>query len=85
MISDGRIVGAVVVFRDITERRSTENQLQSALEELKVLKDRLEEQNAYLQEEIHIEHNFREIVGQSEPIKKSSSRSTSLPPPMPAC
>ncbi|MFU2326073.1 sigma 54-interacting transcriptional regulator [Pseudomonas sp. NFX98] len=70
VISDGRIVGAVVVFRDITERRSTENQLQSALEELKVLKDRLEEQNAYLQEEIHIEHNFREIVGQSEPIKK---------------
>jgi PAS domain S-box-containing protein len=70
VISDGQIVGAVVVFRDITERRSTENQLQSALEELKVLKERLEEQNAYLQEEIHIEHNFREIVGQSEPIKK---------------
>jgi len=70
VISEGRIVGAVVVFRDITERRSTEIQLQSALEELKVLKERLEEQNAYLQEEIHIEHNFREIVGQSEPIKK---------------
>jgi PAS domain S-box-containing protein len=70
VISDGRIVGAVVVFRDITERRSTENQLQSALDELKVLKNRLEEQNAYLQEEIHIEHNFREIVGQSEPILK---------------
>ncbi|MHC8286216.1 sigma 54-interacting transcriptional regulator [Pseudomonas sp. XS1P51] len=70
VISDGQIVGAVVVFRDITERRSTENQLQSALAELKVLKERLEEQNAYLQEEIHIEHNFREIVGQSEPIIK---------------
>ena len=70
VISEGRIVGGVVVFRDITERRSTEIQLQNALEELKVLKERLEEQNAYLQEEIHIEHNFREIVGQSEPIKK---------------
>jgi PAS domain S-box-containing protein len=70
VISDGRIAGAVVVFRDITERRNTENQLQSALDELKVLKHRLEEQNAYLQEEIHIEHNFREIVGQSEPILK---------------
>ncbi|MGV8920259.1 MAG: sigma 54-interacting transcriptional regulator [Pseudomonas sp.] len=70
VISEGRIAGAVVVFRDITERRNTENQLQSALEELKVLKERLEEQNAYLQEEIHIEHNFREIVGQSEPILK---------------
>ncbi|MGY2680721.1 sigma 54-interacting transcriptional regulator [Pseudomonas tolaasii] len=70
VISDGRIVGAVVVFRDITERRATENQLHNALEELKVLKQRLEDQNAYLQEEIHIEHNFREIVGQSAPILK---------------
>ncbi|WP_122859753.1 sigma 54-interacting transcriptional regulator, partial [Pseudomonas viridiflava] len=70
VITDGRIAGAVVVFRDITERRNTERQLQSALEELKVLKHRLEEQNAYLQEEIHTEHNFREIVGQSEPILK---------------
>ncbi|WP_025859347.1 sigma 54-interacting transcriptional regulator [Pseudomonas sp. CHM02] len=70
VISDGRIVGAVVVFRDITERRTTENQLHNALEELKVLKQRLEDQNAYLQEEIHIEHNFREIVGQSAPILK---------------
>ena len=70
VIADGRIVGAVVVFRDITERRNTEHQLQNALKELNVLKHRLEEQNAYLQEEIHIEHNFREIVGQSEPILK---------------
>jgi PAS domain S-box-containing protein len=70
VISDGRIAGAVVVFRDITERRTTENQLHNALEELKVLKQRLEDQNAYLQEEIHIEHNFREIVGQSTPILK---------------
>ncbi|WP_444756664.1 sigma 54-interacting transcriptional regulator [Pseudomonas sp. A014] len=70
VISDSRLVGAVVVFRDITERRTTELQLQTALEELKQLKARLEEQNAYLQEEIHIEHNYREIVGQSEPILK---------------
>jgi PAS domain S-box-containing protein len=70
VISDSRIVGAVVVFRDITERRTTELQLQSALAELQALKQRLEEQNAYLQEEIHIEHNYRDIVGQSDPILK---------------
>ncbi|WP_411389169.1 sigma 54-interacting transcriptional regulator [Pseudomonas sp. MPB23] len=70
VISDGRLVGAVVVFRDITERRTTELQLHNALEELQLLKVRLEEQNAYLQEEIQIEHNYREIVGQSEPILK---------------
>lgn len=70
VISEGRIVGSVVVFRDITERRSTELQLQNALGELRELKQRLEQQNAYLQEEISIEHNYREIVGQSEPILK---------------
>lgn len=70
VIADSRVVGAVVVFRDITERRTTELQLQNALDELKQLKVRLEEQNAYLQEEIHIEHSYREIVGQSEPIRK---------------
>ncbi|WP_447785009.1 sigma 54-interacting transcriptional regulator [Pseudomonas germanica] len=70
VISDSRIVGAVVVFRDITERRTTELQLQNALAELQALKQRLEEQNAYLQEEIHIEHNYRDIVGQSDPILK---------------
>lgn len=70
VISDGRLVGAVVVFRDITERRTTELQLNTALEELRQLKERLEKQNAYLQEEIHTEHHYREIVGQSEPILK---------------
>ena len=70
VIADSRVVGAVVVFRDITERRTTELQLQNALDELKQLKVRLEEQNAYLQEEIHIKHSYREIVGQSEPIRK---------------
>ncbi|RII77397.1 sigma 54-interacting transcriptional regulator [Pseudomonas monteilii] len=70
IISNSRLVGAVVVFRDITERRTTELQLKTALEELQQLKQRLEDQNAYLQEEIQIEHNYREIVGQSEPILK---------------
>ncbi|MDR8017539.1 sigma 54-interacting transcriptional regulator [Ectopseudomonas guguanensis] len=70
VISDGRIVGSVVVFRDITERMSTQQRLHDALEELKDLKQRLEQQNEYLQEEISIEHSYREIVGQSEPILK---------------
>jgi PAS domain S-box-containing protein len=70
VISDGRIVGSVVVFRDITERRTTELHLQSALSELQELKNKLEQQNEYLQEEIQIQHHYREIVGQSEPILK---------------
>ncbi|MDG9979996.1 Formate hydrogenlyase transcriptional activator [Pseudomonas oleovorans subsp. oleovorans] len=70
VISDGRIVGSVVVFRDITERMSTQQRLHDALEELRELKQRLEQQNEYLQEEIRIEHSYREIVGQSDSILK---------------
>ncbi len=68
VIDNGRIVGSVVVFRDITERQNTQKRLESALEELQRLKQRLERENAYLQEELRIEHNHREIVGRSEPI-----------------
>ncbi len=38
--------------------------------ELETLKNRIEEENIYLQEEIKLEHNFEEIVGQSQLIKK---------------
>ncbi|MCY4802466.1 sigma 54-interacting transcriptional regulator [Pseudomonas aeruginosa] len=68
VISGGTIIGSVVVFRDITERQMTQQRLQSAMDELRELKQRLEQQNAYLQEEILIEHHYREIVGQSDPI-----------------
>src|SRR4029078_7087132 len=37
-------------------------------EEIASLKGRLEKENVYLQEEIRIEHNFEEIVGDSPPL-----------------
>jgi PAS domain S-box-containing protein len=58
-------VGAVVVFRDVTARREAETRLEGALDEVQALKDRLEEENVYLQEEIRTRHNFGEIIGQS--------------------
>jgi PAS domain S-box-containing protein len=69
IISDSSIIGAVVVFRDISERLKTENQLRDALEELNVLKQRLEDENAYLQQEILIEQKYHGILGESEPVK----------------
>jgi len=47
------------MFVDITDRVLMEQE-----------KARLEAQNTYLQEEIHSEHNFEEIVGTSRDIKK---------------
>jgi len=43
-------VGAVVVFRDISRRREAEERLRLALEEVDRLRQRLELENAYLQE-----------------------------------
>ena len=40
-----------------------------AHEEIAALKSRLEQENLYLQEEIEIEHNFGEILGESAAIK----------------
>jgi len=66
----GKLVGAVIVFRDISDRREAEAQLHAALAEVQHLKDKLELENAYLQEEIRAEHNYREIVGNSTAIRQ---------------
>lgn len=68
IIRDSEIIGAVVVFRDISDRLNTEKQLTHALEELQDLKSRLEQQNEYLQEEILQENQYHEIVGNSPAI-----------------
>jgi PAS domain S-box-containing protein len=68
IIRESEIIGAVVVFRDISERLNTEKQLTHALNELQDLKSRLEQQNEYLQEEILQENQYHEIVGNSASI-----------------
>ncbi|MEQ8824822.1 MAG: sigma 54-interacting transcriptional regulator [Filomicrobium sp.] len=65
----GRCEGAVIVFRDISERRETENKLKSALTEVEALRQRLEQENAYLQSELWAQHNHKDIVGESRSIK----------------
>lgn len=70
IIRDSEIIGAVVVFRDISERLNTEAKLTQALNELQSLKSRLEQQNEYLQEEILQENQYHEIVGTSSSIRE---------------
>lgn len=70
IIRDSEIIGAVVVFRDISERLNTEAKLTQALSELQSLKSRLEQQNEYLQEEILQENQYHEIVGNSSSIRE---------------
>ncbi len=61
----GHLVGAVIVFRDITQRREADEKLRQALHEVDSLRHRLELENAYLQEEIRQEHSHFGILGRS--------------------
>jgi formate hydrogenlyase transcriptional activator len=65
------VVGAVIVFRDVSQRREADEKLRAALAEVDRLRERLELENAYLQEEIRIETNPRGIIGRSEAIQKT--------------
>lgn len=68
---DGNFMYTFAMVEDITERKNAEQALQDALIEVERLKNRLQIENVYLQEEIKTEYNFEEIVGQSESLKKT--------------
>ncbi|HET7220908.1 MAG TPA: sigma 54-interacting transcriptional regulator, partial [Vicinamibacterales bacterium] len=53
---------------EVERRTKAEQSLREALVELEVLKNRLEAENVYLQEEIRTQHNFIDIVGNSPPL-----------------
>jgi formate hydrogenlyase transcriptional activator len=67
----GIVVGAVIVFHDVTERREADEKLRAALAEVDRLRERLEQENAYLQEEIRIEISPHGIIGRSAAIQKT--------------
>lgn len=70
ILDNGRLAGAVVIFRDISDRREAETKLRSALAEVEQLKQRLELENAYLQEEISAGYNAYQIVGRSLAVQR---------------
>jgi PAS domain S-box-containing protein len=63
------IVGAVVVFRDVSQKKADRKKLLAALAEVEQLKNRLEMENAYLQAEIDSEFNHHRILGKSPAVK----------------
>ena len=67
---DSELAGAVVVFRDITERKHAEQALREAYAEVARMKERLEAENDYLQEAFRVEQNFAGIIGQSPAIQQ---------------
>jgi len=63
------------------ERLQAEKELHRALAEVETLKNRLQAENVYLQEEIRQEHNFEEMVG-SSPVLLEMLRKVELVAPM---
>lgn len=61
---------ACVILRDITQRKKKEAEILRASKQIQVLKERLEEEKTYLQEEVSSRHNFNEIISKSPNYKK---------------
>jgi formate hydrogenlyase transcriptional activator len=55
---------------DITDQKVAQEKLHDALTEVQSLKEKLEAENIYLQQEIKSDHNFEEIISQSSAFSK---------------
>jgi len=56
-------------FANALLRKRSQDSLDKAFSEIKVLKDRIEAERNYLRDEIKLEHNFEEIIGNSSAIQ----------------
>jgi formate hydrogenlyase transcriptional activator len=67
--SEGTFLGYIGTGVDFTERKESEEALRAAHEQLQQLKNQLEAENIYLQEELQEDQAFGDMIGQSAPIK----------------
>jgi PAS domain S-box-containing protein len=65
-----RVTRLLAISRDITESKQAEESLKNALEDIRLLKDRLQEENVYLRDEAKLERHFGEIVGCSHAVTR---------------
>jgi PAS domain S-box-containing protein len=71
IMNDGKPDGAVVVFRDISQRREIERQREEAYAEIEKLKEQLEQERDYLRDEVEVTVNFGEIIGKSMALQRT--------------
>ncbi len=71
ILRDGELDGAVVVFRDISERKAREREREQAFAEIRALKEQLELERDYLRDELDVTIHFGEIVGESDALKRT--------------
>ena len=62
------------LFGHLIARRQAEKKLQTAFQEIEQLKQKLEEENIFLREEIQLRHKHLEIIGKSKSVLKMLSK-----------
>ncbi len=80
ILKDGKPNGAVVVFHDVTARKELERQRSLAFDEVKQLKEQLEQERDYLRDEINVISNFGEIIGESQALKRTLAQIEAVAP-----
>jgi len=76
----GDVVEYIGTGMDVTEQRQSQAALEQAFDEIKRLKDRLQDENLALREEIDQASMFEEIVGASAALKTVLSHVTKVAP-----
>ena len=66
--ADGNVIQILESSTDITERKEIETARDQAMQELEAMKSQLEDENLQLKEELLLNKDFEEIVGQSNAI-----------------
>lgn len=61
---------AADIFANALSRKQADEELQGALAKIRELKEKLERENVYLREEIRLEHDHTEVVGNSAAIRR---------------
>ena len=65
-----KLIGAVAVFRDVSQQRLADNKLKAALKKVQVLTEKLQDENSYLQDEINETWSGSGLEGNNLAYKK---------------
>jgi formate hydrogenlyase transcriptional activator len=77
---EGKPIQASGISTDITDRKKADQELERAFAEIQALKDRLQQENIALREEVEKTSMFEEIVGVSAPLRSVLSQVSRVAP-----
>ncbi len=80
ILNGGKPNGAVIVFRDVSERKALQEQQRIAFEEIKRLKEQLEQERDYLRDEVNVSMHYGEIIGESQALKRTLTQLAAVAP-----